>query len=55
MVCFDLNLIFDLAIVTWILKSCSGCILETVRCTKLILSREIGWGVGVQYHGLTLT
>ena len=23
---------------------CPGCISETVRCWKLILGREIGWG-----------
>ena len=35
-------------------KSLSGCISETVRCKNLILGRDIGWGVGVQRHGLTL-
>ena len=24
---------------------CLGCISETVRCRKLILGRDIGWGV----------
>ena len=24
---------------------CPGCILETVRCRKFILGRDIGWGV----------
>ena len=24
---------------------CPGCISETVRCRKLILGRDIGWGV----------
>ena len=28
---------------------------ETVRCRKLILGRDIGWGVGVQRHGVILT
>ena len=35
-------------------KVCPGCISESVRCRKLILGREIGWGVGVQRHGVTL-
>ena len=25
-------------------KVCPGCISETVRCRKLILGRDIGWG-----------
>ena len=25
-------------------KVCPGCISETVRCIKLILGRDIGWG-----------
>ena len=39
---------------------CRGCISETIRCRKLILGRDIGWGwggvvgVGVQRHGVTL-
>ena len=36
----DLDLTFDLAIVTLTYK-----ISETVRCTKLILGRDIGLGV----------
>ena len=35
-------------------KVCLGCISETVRCRKLILGRDIGWGVGVQHHGVAL-
>ena len=46
-------------------KACLGCILETIRCRKLKLGRDIGWGwggvwggggggcVGVQCHGVT--
>ena len=26
-------------------KVCPGCISETVRCRKLILGRDIGWGM----------
>ena len=35
-------------------KVCLGCISETIRCRKLILGRDIAWGVGVQCHGVTL-
>ena len=28
----------------WQEKDCLGCISETVRCRKLILGRDIGWG-----------
>ena len=28
----------------WREKVCPGCISETVRCRKLILGRDIGWG-----------
>ena len=36
------------------LTACVGFILETVRCRKLILGRDISWGRGVQ-SGLDLT
>ena len=39
----DLDLAFDL-VVTLTYKSCLVYILETVRCRKLILGRDIGWG-----------
>ena len=32
----------DLTVVTLPIKSCPGYILETIRCRKLILSRDIG-------------
>ena len=36
-------------------KVCWGCISETIRCKKLILGRDIGFGgEGVQRHGVTL-
>ena len=36
-------------------KVCPGCISETVRCRKLTLGRDIGWGgVGGQRRGVTL-
>ena len=38
----DLDLIFDLAVVTLTSKICPGYISETVRCRKLILGRDIG-------------
>ena len=38
----DLDLTFDLAVVTRPIKSCVGYILETVRCGKLILGMDIG-------------
>ena len=35
-------------------KRLSGQYLETMRCSKLKLSKDIGWGcVGVQRHGVT--
>ena len=43
----DLDLSFDLAVVTFTLKFCLDYISETVMCRKLILSGHIGWGVGV--------
>ena len=36
--------LFDLAVVTLTYKLVSGLYLETVRCGKLILGRNIGWG-----------
>ena len=36
---------FDLAVVTLTFKILSGLYLKTVRCRKLILGRDIGWGV----------
>ena len=39
----DLDLTFDLAVVTLTFKSCPGYISETIRCKKLSLSRNIGW------------
>ena len=52
----DLDLSFDLAIVTLTFKILSVLyISETVRCRKLTLGRDIGWGdVGVQCHCVTL-
>ena len=35
-------------------KFVPGCISEAVRCRNLILDRDIGWGVGMQRHGVTL-
>ena len=35
-------------------KVCLGCISETVRWRKLILGRDMGRGVGVKHHGVTL-
>ena len=50
-----LHLTFDLAVVTLSLKILLGYISERVRCRKLILGRDIGWGVvGMQRHGVTL-
>ena len=44
---YDLDLIFDLAVVTLTYKILSGLYLrETLSCRKLILGRDIGWG----YH-----
>ena len=40
----DLELTFELAVVTLTIKSCPVYISETVRCRKLILGRDIGWG-----------
>ena len=41
----DLDLIFNLAAVTLSLKSCLDYILETTRCRKRILGRDIGYWV----------
>ena len=38
----DLDLTFDLAVVTLTYKNLSGVYLGTVRCRKLILGRDIG-------------
>ena len=38
----DLDLTFDLVVVTLSLKILSGNISETVRCRKFILGRDIG-------------
>ena len=38
----DIDLTFDLAVVTLTLISCLGYISKTVRCRKLILGRDIG-------------
>ena len=38
----DLDLTFDLAVVTLTIKFCPGYIPETVRCRKLVLGRDIG-------------
>ena len=37
----DLDLTFDLAVVTLHLKFCPGDISETVNCRKLIVDRDI--------------
>ena len=38
-------------------KVCLGCISETVRCRKLILGRDIGWGCrfAASWYDLDLT
>ena len=38
-------------------KVCPGCISETVRCRKLILGRDIGWGCrcATSWYDLDLT
>ena len=38
----DLDLTFDLAVVTLSLKILSGLYLGTVRCRKLVFDRDIG-------------
>ena len=39
----NLDLTFDLAVVTLSLKILCGYVLETVGCRKMILGRDIGW------------
>ena len=41
----DLDLTFHLVVVTGPLISCAGYISATVRYRKLILGRDIGWGL----------
>ena len=43
--CCDLDSTFELAIVTLTFKIQSGVQLGNRRCKKLILGRDIGWGV----------
>ena len=43
----DLDLTFDLAVVTLPIMPCLGYILETIRCRKLIFGRDIGQGLYV--------
>ena len=54
----DLDLTFDLAVVTLNLKSCPGYISETVKCRKLIIINLVGTlvmgVVGAQHHGVIL-
>ena len=38
----------------WQEKAYPGCITETLRCRKLVIDRDIGWGVGVQCHGVNM-
>ena len=38
----DLDLTFNLVVVTLMYKICPGYISETVECRKLILGRDIG-------------
>ena len=54
MQCHGVILILTFAIVTVSLKIFEKGILETMMCRKLKLSEDIGWGVGVQCHGLAL-
>ena len=49
----DLDLTFDLAIVTLTYNALSGLYLETIRCRKLIFGRDIGQGLCVQCYGVT--
>ena len=39
----DLDLTFDMTVVTLTFETTLGYISETVRCRKLILGRDIGW------------
>ena len=43
----NLGLTFGLAVVTLTYNILSGLISETVRCTKLILGRDIDWALKV--------
>ena len=36
------------------MTSCVGYILETLRCKKLLLYRDIAWVCNVQHYGVTL-
>ena len=38
----DLDLTFDLTVVTLTCKICQGYISETIRCKMLLLGRDIG-------------
>ena len=40
----DLDLYFNIAVVTLIFKTLFGYILETVSCRKLLHGRSVGWG-----------
>ena len=63
---FAVWLLFSSMVSGWVSglrqKICPGCITETVRCRKLILSMDIGWRgcvcvcvcVGVQHHGVIM-
>ena len=53
----DLDLTFDLAIVSLTYKILFGLYLGSVRCRKLILGRDIGWGCrcAVSWCDLDLT
>ena len=50
----DLDLTFDLAVVTLTFKIFLCYILEIIRYRKLILGREIGHGIVVHGHNGTL-
>ena len=41
----DLDLTFDLAVVTLTYKILSRLYIGTVRCRKFVLYRDIGWGL----------
>ena len=49
----DLDLTFDLAVVTLTYKILSGLYLGNRRCRKLV-GTLVGGGVGVRRHGVTL-
>ena len=51
----DLDLTVQLAVEAGAEKMLSKLYWETVRCSKLILGRGIGWWVvGVQRHGMAM-